>query len=234
MSSRHRASDPPSAECQSGYRRELFHTLSQVGRALGNGNRLELLERLAQTESPVESLAHATDLSVANASQHLQHLRRAGLVTTRREGRQVVYRLTDTRIIKLMTLMREIAETNLAEMERLVGKLFADDDAGGALEPMSRHALRAALDSGEITLIDVRPEEEFQAGHLPSAINVPIDKLEQMLDRLPPDQEIVAYCRGPYCVLSHEAVQLLRRKGFQVRRYEEGYPEWKAAGLPVD
>ncbi|QIT55257.1 metalloregulator ArsR/SmtB family transcription factor [Aquisalimonas sp. 2447] len=234
MSSERPASDPPNEACQSGYRQEVFDTLSQVGRALGNGNRLELLERLAQTEASVEVLAHGTGLSVANASQHLQHLRRAGLVTTRREGRQVVYRLTDTRIITLMTLMREIAETNLAEMERLVGKLFAGDDAGGALEPMSRHALRAALDSGEVTLLDVRPEEEYQAGHLPNAINVPIEKLEQMLERLPPDQEIVAYCRGPYCVLSHEAVQLLRRKGFRVRRYEEGYPEWKAAGLPVD
>ena len=234
MSSQHPASCPPSGVCQSGCRQELFDTLAQVGRALGNGNRLELLERLAQTEAAVEVLAQASGISVANASQHLQHLRRAGLVTTRREGRQVLYRLTDTRIITLMTLMREIAETHLAEVERLVGKLFAEDDAGGALEPMSRDTLQTALDAGEVTVLDVRPEQEYQAGHLPSAINVPIEKLEQMLDLLPPEQEIVAYCRGPYCVLSHEAVQILRRKGFRVRRYEEGYPEWKAAGLPVD
>lgn len=227
--------DPEAASeaCMSGYRHELFDTLSQVGRALGNGNRLELLERLAQGEASVEVLAHAVGLTVANASQHLQHLRRAGLVTTRRNGRLMVYRLTDDRIVTLMTLMREVAETHLAEVERLVGKLFPEDDADGVLEPMPRQALLAALQRGDVTLVDVRPEEEYHAGHLPSAINVPIDRLEQMLDRLPQDREIVAYCRGPYCVLSHEAVQLLRRRGFRVRRYEEGYPEWRAAGLPV-
>jgi len=217
----------------SGCRQELFDTLSQVGRALGNGNRLELLERLAQSEAPVEALAHTTGLSVANASQHLQHLRRAGLVTTRRDGRHVVYRLTDERIVTLMALMRGIAETNLAEMERLVGRLFADDDAGGALEPMSRAELWARVERGAVTLVDVRPEEEYRAGHLPEAINVPADRLEAMLEQLPRDQEIVAYCRGPYCVLSHEAARRLRRRGFRVRRYEEGFPEWKAAGLPV-
>lgn len=216
-----------------GTRQELFDTLSGVGRALGNGHRLELLERLAQMEAPVEALARATGLSVANASQHLQHLRRAGLVTTRRDGRRVVYRLTDERIVTLMGLMREIAETNLAEVERLVGRLFADDDADGALEPMSRNELRAALERGDVALLDVRPEAEYRAGHLPAAINVPADRLEAMLDRLPHDQEIVAYCRGPYCVLSHEAEQFLRRRGFRVRRYREGFPEWKAAGLPV-
>lgn len=214
-------------------RHELFDTLARVGRGLGNGNRLELLERLAQVEAPVEALARATNLSVANASQHLQHLRRAGLVTTRRDGRQVVYRLTDERIVTLMGLMRDIAESNLAEMERLTGQLFAEDDADGALEPMSREMLLGALQRGDVALLDVRPEEEYRAGHLPSAINMPVDRLEEMLDSLPRDQEIVAYCRGPYCVLSHEAVKLLRRRGFRVRRYEEGYPEWRAAGLPA-
>ncbi|PWG63334.1 ArsR family transcriptional regulator [Spiribacter halobius] len=219
---------------QSGYRQQLFDVLSQVGRALGNGNRLELLERLAQAEAPVEVLAETTGLSVANASQHLQHLRRAGLVTARREGRQVMYRLTDTRVVTLISLMRDIAKTNLAEMERLVGRLFSDDNADGALRPMSRQGLWAALERGEVTVLDVRPEQEYQAGHLPSAINIPIDRLEQMLDHLPKDQEIVAYCRGPYCVLSHAAIQVLRRRGYRVRRLEEGYPEWKAAGLPVE
>lgn len=214
-------------------RRELFDTLAQVGRALGNGNRLELLERLAQAEASVEVLARFSGLSVANTSQHLQHLRRAGLVTSRRDGRQIVYRLTDDRIMSLLGLMREIAETNLAEVERLVGQLFADHDAEGALEPVSREALLQALQRGDVALLDVRPEAEYRAGHLPSAINAPLDRLEAMLDQLPQDQEIIAYCRGPYCVLSHDAVQLLRRRGFRVRRYEEGYPEWRAAGFPV-
>ncbi|MCC5860212.1 MAG: metalloregulator ArsR/SmtB family transcription factor [Ectothiorhodospiraceae bacterium] len=214
--------------------RAVYDTLAGIGRALGNGHRLELLERLAQTEAPVETLAQATGLSLANASQHLQHLRRAGLVTARREGRQMYYRLTDERIVTLMGLMREIAESNLAEMERLVGQLFGGSDADEALEPMSREALAQALAQREVTLLDVRTREEYGAGHLPGAINIPMDQLEQMLDRLPRDQEIVAYCRGPYCVLSHEAVRLLQRQGFRVRRYEEGYPEWKAAGLPTD
>lgn len=214
-------------------RQDLFDTLAQVGRALGSGSRLELLERLAQGEAPVESLARTTGLSVANASQHLQHLRRAGLVTARREGRQMVYRLTDERIVRLLGLLREVAESNLAEVERLVAQLFADDDAQGALEPMSSKALLAGLERGGITLLDVRPEEEYEAGHLPGAINIPTDKLEQLLDRLPRDGEIVAYCRGPYCVLSQEAVRLLRQHGFRVRRYAEGYPEWRAAGRPI-
>lgn len=215
-------------------RHELYQTLAQVGRALGNGHRLELLEHLAQRQASVQTLANAVGLPLANASQHLQHLRRAGLVTTERQGRQILYGLTDDRIVVLMGVMREVAETNLAEMERLVGKLFADDDADGALEPMSREELRGALQRGDVVLVDVRPEEEFEAGHLPHAVNAPIEEIEQVLDHLPRSREIVAYCRGPYCALSHEAVQLLRRRGYRVRRYEEGFPEWKAAGLPVE
>ncbi|MGM0632620.1 MAG: ArsR/SmtB family transcription factor [Pseudomonadota bacterium] len=215
-------------------RHELFDTLAIVARALGNGNRLELLERLAQAEAPVETLASAASLSVGNASQHLQQLRRAGLVTARREGRQMFYRLTDERIILLMGLIREVAESNLAEAERLVSRVFDDSDAEGALEPVSRDALRIALDQGTVTLLDVRPEHEYRAAHLPGAINLPMDRLDRALEVLPRDQEIVAYCRGPYCVLSHEAVQRLRAFGFRVRRFQEGLPEWRAAGLPVD
>lgn len=212
---------------------DLLDTLAQVARALGNGHRLALLERLAQGEASVETLAHTTDLTIGNASQHLQQLRRAGLVTARRAGKQMIYRLTDERIVTLLGLLREVAETNLAEMERLVGRLFADDDTESPLEAVTRDELLSGLSSEKVVVLDVRPEEEYQAGHLPRAINAPVEKLEQMLDLLPADQEIVAYCRGPYCVLSHEAVQILRRRGFRVRRYEEGYPEWKAAGLPV-
>ncbi|CAM3529130.1 ArsR/SmtB family transcription factor [Halomonas lysinitropha] len=212
---------------------DLFDTLAQVARALGNGHRLALLERLAQSSAAVETLATATDLSIGNASQHLQQLRRAGLVTASRSGKQMIYRLTDERIITLLALLRQVAETNLAEMERLVSQLFAEDDASEALEAVSSRELLAALERGEVALLDVRPADEYQAGHLPEAINIPLEQLEAMLDDLPRDKEIVAYCRGPYCALSHEAVQRLRQLGYRVRRFEEGYPEWKAAGLPV-
>jgi rhodanese-related sulfurtransferase/DNA-binding transcriptional ArsR family regulator len=212
---------------------ELLDTLAQVARALGNGHRLALLERLAQGDASVETLANTTDLTVGNASQHLQHLRRAGLVTAQRSGKQMIYRLTDERIVNLLGLLRQVAETNLAEMERLVSRLFAEDDADGVLEAVSREELLAGLASGEVALLDVRPEVEYEAGHLPEAINIPLEQLEDMLGKLPKDREIVAYCRGPYCVLSHEAVQRLRQLGYRVRRFEEGYPEWKAAGLPV-
>ena len=212
---------------------DLLDTLAQVARALGNGHRLALLERLAQGDASVETLANTADLTVGNASQHLQHLRRAGLVTAQRSGKQMIYRLTDERIVNLLGLLRQVAETNLAEMERLVSRLFAEDDADGVLEAVSRDELLAGLASGEVALLDVRPEEEYEAGHLPEAINIPLEQLEDMLGQLPKDREIVAYCRGPYCVLSHEAVQRLRQLGYRVRRFEEGYPEWKAAGLPV-
>ncbi|SFU70618.1 ArsR/SmtB family transcription factor [Halomonas korlensis] len=212
---------------------DLLDTLAQVARALGNGHRLALLERLAQADASVETLATTAGLTVGNASQHLQQLRRAGLVTASRSGKQMIYHLTDERIVTLMGLLRQVAETNLAEMERLVSQLFADDDAKGALEAVSRDELLAGLKNGKVALLDVRPEEEFEAGHLPEAINIPLEQLEDMLDKLPHDREIVAYCRGAYCVLSHEAVQRLRQLGYRVRRFEEGYPEWKAAGLPV-
>jgi len=214
-------------------RQDLLDTLAQVGKALGSGHRLALLERLAQSEASVETLANTAELTVGNASAHLQHLRRAGLVTATRSGKQVIYRLTDERIVTLMSLLREVAETNLAEMERLVSRLFGSDAPGGSLEAVSRNDLLAGLREGSVTLLDVRPHEEFQAGHLPDAINIPLDELENMLDALPRDREIIAYCRGPYCVLSHEAVERLRKLGFRVRRFDEGFPEWKAAGLPV-
>lgn len=215
-------------------RYEFLDTLAQVGRALGNGHRLALLERLAQSEATVERLAEAGGLSVPNASQHLQQLRRGGLVTAQREGRQMRYRLTDERIVTLLALLQEIAESNLAEMERLVGQLFSGADAGGALEPMTRRALLASLQRGDVVLLDVRPGEEYAHGHVPGAVNIPLEELEQRLDELPAGQEVVAYCRGPYCLLAVEAVALLRRQGRRARRLEEGFPEWRAAGGPVE
>lgn len=214
-------------------RKQLFDNLGRVAKALGSGHRLALLERLAQSGASVDTLAKTADLTVGNASAHLQHLRRAGLVTASRVGKQMLYRLTDQRIVALLDLLRVIAETNLAEVERLVGQLFADDDSAGALEAISREELLSALRRGGVALLDVRPVGEFRAGHLPEAINIPLDQLAGMLDQLPGDREIVAYCRGPYCVLSHQAVQRLRKLGYRVRRLDGGFPEWKAAGLPV-
>ncbi|WP_166257637.1 ArsR/SmtB family transcription factor [Marinobacter salicampi] len=214
-------------------RQDLFDTLAQVGKAFGSGQRLALLERIIQGEASVETLASSTDLTVGNTSAHLQQLRRAGLVTATRSGKQMIYRLTDQRIVTLLGLMRQVAETNLAEMERVVGRLFADNDPEGPMEAISRDDLLKGLKKGEIALLDVRPVDEFAAGHLPEAVNIPLEQLESMLDHLPKDRQIVAYCRGPYCVLSHQAVQCLRKLGYQVRRFDEGFPEWKAAGLPV-
>lgn len=133
----------------------------------------------------------------------------------------------------LLGLLREVAETNLAEMERLVSRVFADDNPDGALEAISREELLSGLKSGKMQLLDVRPKDEFQAGHLPKAISIPLEQLETMIDKLPRDREIIAYCRGPHCVLSHKAVQRLRALGYHVRRFDEGFPEWKAAGLPI-
>ncbi|OGT74045.1 MAG: ArsR family transcriptional regulator [Gammaproteobacteria bacterium RIFCSPLOWO2_02_FULL_57_10] len=219
-------------------KQELYDTLALVANGLANGNRLALLERLAQAEASVETLAGAADLTVGNASQHLQQLRRAGLVTARRDGKQMFYRLTDERIITLLSLLRQVAETNLAEMERLLARLFSvdkdnDDSDNDAMKPVSRSELLAGLQSGHMAVLDVRPEAEFAAGHLDGAINIPLDQLDALLALLPRDKEIVAYCRGPYCVLSHEAAKRLRTLGYKVRRFEEGFPEWKAAGLPV-
>ena len=211
----------------------IFETLASLARALGSGPRLAILVRLAQAEASVEKIAETVGLSIANTSQHLQQLRRAGLVTANRSGKKMIYRLTDERIINLLDLMRKIAETNIAEMERLVSQLFNYGDAEGELLPITAEELCVRLENSEVTLIDVRPKDEYQSGHLSGAVNIPIDKLDAMLDILPKDTEIVAYCRGPYCALSHSAVQTLLKHGYKVRRFKDGYPEWKAAGLPI-
>ena len=208
----------------------LFSQFAVVAKTLGHAHRLELLEQLAQGERSVEVLAQITGLSVANASQHLQHMRRAGLVATRREGKFIYYRLADDAVLDLLAALRQVAERNLAEVERLVRGYFHDRDN---LEPVSREDLLRRLREGAVTVLDVRPEDEFALGHLPGALNIPLRALEARLSELNPSQEIVAYCRGPYCVLSYEAVAALRARGFKVSRLEDGLPEWRAAGLPV-
>jgi ArsR family transcriptional regulator len=208
----------------------LFAQFAAVAKSLGHAHRLELLEQLAQGERTVEVLADRTGLSVANASQHLQQMRRAGLVANRRDGKFVHYRLADDAVLELLAALRRIAERNVAEVERVVRSYFnARDD----MEAVSRGELLERSRAGTVTILDVRPEDEFALGHLPGALNIPLRQLEARLGELHPKQEIVAYCRGPYCVLSYEAVAKLRARGFRVRRLEDGLPEWRAAGMPV-
>lgn len=214
-----------------GPKKELLIYFAAVAKALGHAHRLELLEYIAQGERSVDDLARLTGLSVANASQHLQQLRRAGLVKTRREGNHVFYRLSDDTVVGLLSALRTIAERNSAEAQNVMQSYFhARDD----LEPVSRKGLLDRLRANSVVLLDLRPEEEFALGHLPQAVNIPLPELERHLADLPHGKEIIAYCRGPYCVFSFEAVAVLRRHGFTVHRLEDGYPEWKAAGLPVE
>jgi rhodanese-related sulfurtransferase len=211
-------------------KRSLYVQFAAVAKALAHEHRLELLELVAQGEGSVESLAQRCGLSIANASQHLQHLRRAGLIAARRDNKFVLYRLSDDSVLNAVAALHRVAERNVAEVERIVRSYFLERDA---LEPVSRRELNNRMKKGLVTILDVRPEAEFMQGHLPGAVNVPISKLKQWLTRLDKNIEVVAYCRGPYCVLSFEAVAQLRARGFKARRLEDGFPEWKAAGLPV-
>jgi ArsR family transcriptional regulator len=212
-------------------KRALFTQFAKVAKAVAHPHRLELLEQLAQGERNVEILAERVRLSSANASQHLQHMRNAGLIAARREGKFVFYRLADDTVLELLASLRRIAERNLAEVERVVRGYF---DRRDGMEPVSRLELMERVKAGIVTVLDVRPEDEFALGHVAGALNIPFGQLEKRLAEIAPDQEIVAYCRGPYCVLSYEAVALLRARGFNAHRLEDGLPEWRAAGLPVE
>jgi len=209
----------------------LFAQFAVVAKAVAHPHRLELLEQLAQGERSVEVLADRIRASIANTSQHLQQLRRAGLVTARREGKFIFYCLTDVPVLDLLASLRRIAEHQSAEVERIVRSYFNDRDS---LDAVSRMELLDRLKAGIVTVLDVRPEDEFALGHLPGAVNIPLGELKRRLADLNPDHEIVAYCRGPYCVMSYEAVALLRARGYNIRRLEDGLPEWRAAGLPVE
>jgi len=213
------------------FKQDVHAQLARVGKALSSGNRLELLESIAQGPRSVDELASMTRLSVANASKHLQELRRAGLVRARKEGLRVFYELAGSDVVALIAALGHVAETQLAEMEQLVRTyITARDD----LEPVPAAELFKRSKLGLVTVLDVRPAKEFAAGHLPGAINVPVEDLTKRLRKLPKGREVIAYCRGPYCLLSVDAVALLRAKGFKARRLEDGFPEWKASGLPVE
>lgn len=212
-------------------KKRLYEQLARVAKALAQPGRLELLEALGQGPRGVDGLATASGMSVANTSHHLQTLRDGGLVTSRRDGLQIIYSLSDPDIPKLMSCMRKVAERQMAEVERIVRESFASRDG---LMPVKREELLNLVKKGEAMVIDVRPETEFAAGHIPGAVNVPLDILPKRLKTLPKDQEIVAYCRGPYCMFALDAVDALRKKGYRARRLEEGFPEWKAEHLPVE
>ena len=211
--------------------REIFAPFAMVARALGHPCRLGLLQLLAQGERSVEALAEQAGLGLANASQHLQQLRRAGLVATRRQGNRIFYRLSDRAVVALLSALRRLAERNLSEVARLVERHFKVLDQA---EPIGPVELVQRMKKGLVTLIDVRPAEEFAQGHLPGALNLPLAELGRRARLLPRRRAVVAYCRGPYCMLSYEAVARLRRRGFTALRLEDGVPEWRARGLPVE
>jgi rhodanese-related sulfurtransferase/DNA-binding transcriptional ArsR family regulator len=209
----------------------LYKAIGRVAAALASAGRLQILEFVAQGERSVETLAAMSGLSVANTSKHLQALRQAGLVNARKEGLRVFYSIAGDDVSALLGSLRDVAEHRTADVDRLLRDWLAHRDV---LEPVPAREVLARLKSGLVTVLDVRPEEEYAAGHLPGAINVPVEKLEGLLSKLPKRKEVVAYCRGPYCLMSFEAVETLRKRGFKAKRLKDGFPEWRAAGLPVE
>lgn len=210
----------------------LFDELARAAAALANGRRAEIVDVLANGERTVENLADQVGLSVANTSQHLQVLRQAGLVSRRREGNFIRYALSDPSVFELWSGIRSFAARHRAEIEQLAAAYVGEKDE---LEPLTREQLLRRLKAGDdVIVIDVRPAEEYAAGHLPHAVSVPLPQLRRRLHELPRDREIVAYCRGPYCAFAHSAVRQLRDEGFRAVRLEDGLPEWRAAGLPVE
>ena len=208
----------------------LLEEYALVARALSAPARLMILEQLAQGERGVEALAEKTGLTLANCSQHLQQLRRAGLVTSRRDGKAVIYRLSDAKTLALMDLLRIVSERNLAQVERILRGLSGQDDLP---EAISRDELAARLREGSVTVLDVRPVDEYAAAHIPGALNVTLADLDRIAARFEPGTEIVAYCRGPYCIDSRKAVAALRRHGLDAKRMEGGLPDWREDGRQV-
>jgi len=213
------------------FKQDLFTQFARVGKALSNGNRLELLEYLAQAERSVDELAKVSGLSVANTSQHLQQLRQVGLVTSTKQGLKVFYKISGDDVVDLLNLLQQVSERHLADVNRLVDTYLTVKDE---LEPVPRDELMQRVKQGLVTVIDVRPPQEYAAGHVPGAINIPPADLEKHLQAIDSNQEVVAYCRGAHCILSFDAVEKLREKGVKASRLEEGFPEWKSAGYPVE
>jgi rhodanese-related sulfurtransferase len=211
---------------------ELFDGFGRVGQALASGRRVEIIDVLANGERTVESVADAIGLTVANTSQHLQVLRRAGLVSARRAGNHIHYALAGVDVFALWATLREVASRRMAEVDSLAAAYLGQRDG---LEPITRDELRRRLRQRPPPIVlDVRPAEEYASAHVPGAASIPLAELRRRLRDVPKDREIVAYCRGPYCVYAHEAVRVLRSQGYTARRLEDGLPEWVAAGLPVE
>lgn len=209
----------------------VYEQFARIGKAVGSPKRLELLDLLCQGPRTVEALARQTDQSLANASAHLQVLRAARLVEAEKDGLHVTYRLADEQVCAFFRSLRALAEARLVEVEHVTRTFLEERDA---LEPVDRDALIKKVRRGEVTVLDVRPAEEYAAGHIPGAVSIPLADLKKRLSAIPKTREVVAYCRGPYCVLAVEAVRALRARGFRAVRMEEGVPEWRARGLPVD
>jgi len=212
-------------------KQQLFEQFARVGKAISSPVRLDLLECLGQGQRSVEALAEKCGLPVSNASHHLQQLRQAGLVSAYKDGLYVYYRLAGDEVVGLLNALRSVAEQNNAEVDRLINTYLTVKDT---LEPVLAGELLDRVRKGLVTVLDVRPPDEYAAGHIAGAVNVPLAELEKYLRKLKPKKEIVAYCRGPHCVLSYDAVEKLRARGIKARRLKEGFPEWKAAGLPVE
>jgi len=208
----------------------LYEQFARIGKAVAHPKRIELLDLLCQGERSVEVLAEAAAMSVTNTSAHLRVLREARLVSTRKEGTRVFYRLADDAVCDFFVNLRDLASDRYAEVDRIVRDYF---EARDELEPVDREELLERAGQGEVVVLDVRPREEYEAGHIPGAVSVPLKELRQRMASLPKGAEIVAYCRGPYCVLAPQALELLRRRGFTARRLLDGFPEWRRAGLPV-
>jgi rhodanese-related sulfurtransferase/DNA-binding transcriptional ArsR family regulator len=211
-------------------RKKVNEHLALMAQALASPQRLDMLDYLAQAERSVDKLSQLVGLTVANTSRHLQVLKQAALVVVRREGKKRFYRLAGNDVVTLVSSLRQTARTHLAEVDRLMQSYLAQKDS---LEAISAKELLERAQNGEVTVLDVRPEQEFAAGHLPDAINIPPDQIAQRIKKLDSNQTVVAYCRGPYCLYSYDAVKLLREKGFEAQRLEDGFPEWQAAGFPV-
>jgi rhodanese-related sulfurtransferase len=209
----------------------LFDAFASVAKALGNGRRAEIVDLLAQGERSVDQVAAELGQSVANTSQHLQQLLRSGLVRTRRDGTRIYYSVASPRVAELWTAVRDVAAERVGELDQLAAAYLGDRSE---LDSVTRAELADRLRDGDVVLLDVRPEPEFYAGHITGAISVPVGDLKRRLRGLPKDRQIVAYCRGPYCVFADDAVRTLRRRGYRAARLEDGYPEWARAGLPVD
>lgn len=209
----------------------IYEQFSRIGKAIASPQRIEIVDLLAQGERTVEGVASELSVPVANASHHLQALRAASLVETRKEGTFVYYRLAGPDVFELTRIIRTLAEHRLAEVDQIVQTYF---DAPDALEPVGRDELLKRVRRGDVIVLDVRPPEEYRAGHIKGAISIPVEQIEQRLAELPIKKEIVAYCRGPYCVMALQAVQTLRAHRRAARRLVDGFPEWRAAGLPIE